>query len=276
MSADRAAAWLDAHVDGFRVESGSLRFPSIKAIGELAHAAERLRRPTWLAHAWHALEEGALLDTIIGEQPRHVLCATLLPVFARAGLVSRELLAKLAQQAERAVLSREEWGYVAPALEALGIPAPAAAIARRSLLAERPLPWILDLAATYQLVHETFYATDWGAAPERLAADSAQYLGHWLPVWTAFYCDAGDTDLVAELVLSAHCAGICAEPAAWRLLAAAQRSDGAVSPPAHRRVDFGATEDARADFAHHQHTTLVAALAWASCRHPSSIVVIER
>ena len=275
-----ACAWMDARLDHLTADPASPRLlPALKAIGELAHAGEILARGggdraalgrRWLDHGWRALDGGALALDVVGRTPRNVLAAALLPAFRRAGFDHPGLAGAIARQLPRALLSDEEWAYLVPILGAVGVappPSAPAAAARASILARRPAPWTLALAASYQLAHEVFYATAWASDPAALAPAAAAYVRRWLPAWLQLYVERANPDLVAELALTARCAGAAVAPAAWTLLAGAQRDDGAVRPPADRRVDLGADDpsDPAADNrARHLHPTLVAIMAWAA------------
>jgi Domain of unknown function (DUF6895) len=275
-----ASAWIDARLAGFTADPASPRLlPALKAIGELAHAGEILARGggeraaigrRWLDHGWRTLGGGALVLDVVGRTPRNVLAAALLPAFHRAGFAHPALAGAIARQLPRALLSDEEWAYLVPILGAVGVappPSAPAAAARASILAGRPAPWTLALAGAYQLAHEVFYATGWAGDPAALAPDAAAYVRRWLPAWLQLHVERADPDLVAELALAARCAGVAVAPAAWALLAGARRDDGAVRPPADRRVDLGAddpSDPAADDRARHLHPTLVAIMAWAA------------
>jgi len=275
-----ACAWIDARLDRFAADPASPRLlPALKAIGELAHAGEILARGAgaraetgrrWLEHGWRAVGGGALIEDVVARAPRNVLAAALVPAFRRAGLDHPPLVGAIARQLPRALLSDEEWAYLVPILGALGVAPPAtapAAAARASILSRRPAPWALPLAGVYQLTHEVFYATAWARDADGLTSAAAAWVRRWLPAWLQLHVEQDDPDLVAELALTARCAGAPVAPAAWALLDAARRDDGAVRPPAGRRVDLGAAEPGDPEdeaFARHHHPTLVAIMAWAA------------
>ncbi len=250
--------------------------PSIKSIAELAHAGEVIARHAdpvlagrgraWIAHGWARLDGGATLAARVTATAHDALLATVLPPFARAGFTCDPLVAQIRTQLERSIFTPAEWALLAPVMRGLGSDVPAigvAAAATASLLVTRPAPWTLALAELYQLVHEVFYATAWRRDPAAIDAASAGYVKRWLPCWLERYGADPDVDLVAELLAAARCTGAATPAGSWSVLAAAQAGDGSVTPPAHRRVDWGADRPEDEAFARRHHPTLVAVIAWA-------------
>ncbi|MGE5184502.1 MAG: DUF6895 family protein [Acidobacteriota bacterium] len=273
---ERACAWLDLHLDRFRVTAGARELPSIKSIAELAHAGEVLARAVdprlaargraWIAHGWAALGAGAAIAARVEATAHDALLATVLPPFVRAGHRCDALLALVRAQIRSSLFSPAEWAYLAPVLRSLDLAVPAAGVAAEataSILATSPAPWTLALPAIYQLAHEVFYATTWGRDPGALPAASAAYVRRWLPCWLEHYESARDLDVAAELLAAAICAGAATPAASWASLAGAQADDGSLPPPAHRRVDWGADHPDDEAFARRHHPTLVAVIAWA-------------
>ncbi|MEU4448091.1 hypothetical protein AB0K14_03765 [Actinosynnema sp. NPDC050801] len=132
---------------------------------------------------------------------------------------------------------------------------------RQTWLGRTPQPWALDWMTAYCLTHTAFHATDWAAAPAELPPDVAEYLGNWLPAWADVWADvwaeAGQWDLLGELLIVGAC---LPEPwcdrAAWEPFAQAQHADGLVPRDADPVAD-----DPWQRFHDHQHTAVVATTA---------------
>ena len=257
----KACTWIDEHLELFHERSTrDLRWPpSLKSIAELGHAAviigargDLARAQRWLERGWHALRLGDAVTDLLEVSAAAV---TLLAPFRMAGFVSEELTTRTVARARAARCTPEEQFYVAAALGER----------RAGLLVSRPAPWSLDLRATYQLTHEVFYRTRWATDPDGLDDHETCWLRAWLPVWIQNEVERDDRDVVAELLIAAHAAGTCGDALAWEVLRRGQRDNGAVVRPANRRTDFGATGNH--DFDEHHHSTLVAIMAWAACRH---------
>jgi hypothetical protein len=84
-----------------------------------------------------------------------------------------------------------------------------------------------------------------------------EYLANWLPVWSAVWAEAGQWDLLGELLIVGAC---LPEPwcdqATWELFAHARHADGFVP-----RDDGPVADELRQRFLDHQHTAVVATVA---------------
>ncbi|MEU4805807.1 hypothetical protein [Actinosynnema sp. NPDC023587] len=131
------------------------------------------------------------------------------------------------------------------------------AMFRQTWLGRTPQPWVLDWYTAYQMTHSVFHITDWGAIPDGLPADVAEYLETWLPVWFDVWAEAGQWDLIGELLIVSACLPEprCVE-AEWELFAKLQHEDGFMPRDADPISD-----DERQRYADHQHTSVVAAVA---------------
>ncbi len=274
---DRACAWVTRHLAVFRfgapeVEVGEPFFAELKAIAELAHAGDVLRRApdgrwhalgdAWLAHAWHAIDQGERIRGLIARDPRLVPAAITFVPFHLAGFACPALVALILAQLARVTMSPLEWALTLPACEILGIPAtaPRRAAGRPASVLDR-LPPVDEVTrdGAYVLAHECFYATRWGHAPPAYGPEVAAWVAAALPVLVARA--AGDADLLAELAVACRVTGVAIAPRAFDDLTAAQTEDGnLVAPPLattqHRRF-------AHPSLPRTYHTTLAAIMAWA-------------
>jgi hypothetical protein len=133
-----------------------------------------------------------------------------------------------------------------------------ALLTERTWLGGTPEPWAIDFFTFYAMTHTVFHLTDWGARPDGLPAHLQHYLHAWLPAWLEVYLEAGEWDLVSELLIVNLC---LTEPdadasRAWEALARAQQPDGLL-PARPQRVPT----DAAKAFHDHYHSTVVAAIA---------------
>ncbi|MDQ3762800.1 MAG: hypothetical protein M3460_14440 [Actinomycetota bacterium] len=133
------------------------------------------------------------------------------------------------------------------------------ALTARTWLGGTPEPWRTDFFTLYSMTHTVFHLTDWSARPEGLPAHLQAYLHAWLPAWLEVYLEAGQWDLVGELLIVDSCLTEPDDyPHAWDALARAQQPDG-LMPNGPQRVPL---EIAKA-FRNHYHPTVVAATAGA-------------
>jgi hypothetical protein len=124
-------------------------------------------------------------------------------------------------------------------------------IARQAVTAEDS--FTPSLANVYQVFHELVPATDLGRLPLQLTRDQKAFVVRALPALLRAARAKGDTDAVAEALISAALVGMRDSPAyrqhiAWLL--SRQRTDGAFE--SHR--DAGRTQAA----AHYRHVMVVA------------------
>lgn len=277
----RALGWLDAARDRFALpaEVCSDRLhpnEDIKPLGEL------------LLMAWLALREGSMGS-------REAQIASALVDFAWAQLRDGEVLYELQrdQPIETYPLETYAWlatsGYRHPRLDQLaahlnrlragrvlevvpnralavfnaerqlGLPprVDPAVLTARTWLGGTPEPWAIDFFTFYCMTHTVFHLTDWGARPDDLPMHLQRYLHAWLPAWVEVYLEAGEWDLVSELLIVDSCLTEPANyPQAWEALAHAQQPDGLL-PTKPGRVP----SDAAKAFRDHYHSTVVAAIA---------------
>ncbi len=212
--------------------------------------------------SWRQLREG---DLLYERQLRHALLTDPLETYvhhARCGF-RHEALEQVLRQCSAAdsmteVLPNRRLA-VANAHRVVGVPRDddLSAMLRQTWLGRTPQPWALDWYTAYYMTHAVFHLTDWGALPGDLPPDVVEYLGNWLPVWFDVWAEAGQWDLLGELLIVGAC---LPEPwcdrAAWELFARAQHADGFLprdSEPVH--------DDPRQRFLDHQHTAVVATIA---------------
>jgi hypothetical protein len=132
-----------------------------------------------------------------------------------------------------------------------------AVLTARTWLGGTPEPWAIDFFTFYAMTHTVFHLTDWGLRPDGLPAHLQSYLLAWLPAWLEVYLEAGEWDLVCELLIVNLCLTQPDDyPHAWEALARAQQPDGLL-PARPQRVP---TDEAKA-FGDHYHSTVVAAIA---------------
>jgi hypothetical protein len=128
---------------------------------------------------------------------------------------------------------------------------------RQTWLGRTPQPWALDWYTAYHMTHAVFHVTDWAGMPEELPTDVVEYLENWLPVWFDVWAEAGQWDLIGELLIVSACLPVprC-DRAEWELFANVQHADGFL-PRDAEPVDT----DPRQRFRDHQHTAVVATIA---------------
>jgi uncharacterized protein DUF6895 len=276
-----ALGWLDAARDRFVLPADI--FPDrlnpnkeMKRLGEMLLAASiALRegslgsRETQIASAlvdfvWAQLRDGELLYELQREQPIETYPLETYASFVRIGYRHPQLDQLVAH------LNRLRAGRVLEVVpnRALAVfnaerqlgPPPRvdpAVLTARTWLGGMPEPWAIDFLTLYGVTHTVFHLTDWGARPDDLPVRLQRYLHAWLPAWLEVYLEAGDWDLVGELLI----VGLClTEPAhsphAWEALAHVQQSDGLLPASAER-----VPTDAGKAFRDHYHPTVVAAVA---------------
>lgn len=210
--------------------------PAFKRLGELAMAAElRERRQTgsgraWLDAAWEMLDRGEALLQWLPQIPALI---ALYPPFARSGFRSPPIAALCRQddfqRGALAMPSRLQFA-LRLALIDCELPAPGD---YRDAMAEEPLVHhppasAVSSADQYAIAHAVFWLTDFGRLPARLDAEHARYCRAALPLLISRALSVGNIDLLAELMLTAHCLGDCAPPSAWRALFQCQAENGLV------------------------------------------------
>ena len=281
--ARRGLAWIAGHHAEFRVplDAGPPRFfLGLKMVAELAQTADVLLQygvgdpavlRSWIERGWRELRGGDLLARAIAAHEDLILLATAYVPFHRHGMASRAVEEVIRERGARAVVAPARRFYLAWALDALGMESP---VPFGEALRASPLGAPRDLAApgweeAYGFTHAVFYATGWGLRRADLPGDIAAHLPQDLPIWLGWCERNGKIDLLAELIMVAHCIGeACAPTSAWRALAAAQDPDGMVSESAGEDAHPLGTDDrARNRVLRNFHPTLVAITAGAMCRH---------
>jgi hypothetical protein len=286
--AENALAWVTAHRVGFELGEDALRSDgrvdgTWKPLGELAQVCATVTRRTDPADPLHA-RAGTLLDfawrqTRGGElfpllqrlepfatYPLEVYAALASAGFRRpdyeeaTAVVARTRGWQLTEQTPTrrlGVLSAERHSGVHRAGQA-------ARVLRRTWLGGLPEPWTFERTAGYALTHVVFHLTDWGRADTALPPDLAGYLAHWLAPWVDTCLEAGMWDLGCELLAVAatlpHPLDDVVPPDAWHRLEAVQDPSGAIREEGHDAGDAEAADPERY-FAHHYHSTLLAAFA---------------
>ncbi|MFC8242833.1 DUF6895 family protein [Streptomyces chartreusis] len=277
----RALEWLWAHRDGFRLEPdvdpeiGFLE--RFKPVGELAlicrvlfregvagsRQADLARR--LLDHTWrHTLDGGRMLARGQRIEPMS-------PIPFEVYLPYKELGYSEPEVERATVLYHRLESWAALELDPtrrLGLAAfqrrfgltprpPEAALVAPTWLARRPEPWTVSGHIAYDVTHTVFHLTDWGAHPEALPPEIADYLATWLPVWIDDWLDLKRWDLLGELLVVDACLPRpTLDERGWEGFAAAQQPDGAM--PAVRSMPEGEPDEL---FDVVYHPTLVAAFA---------------
>lgn len=277
----RALGWLEAAREHFALalDCSCDRLDPVKdfkPVGELALAASIVIRegvtgtreaqlaPALAAFAWAQLREGALLYELARTQPVDTCALEIYACFAEAGYRHRrldELLTHLGRLRAARVLEMIPSRALAVihAERRLGLTPrqDPAVLIERTWLGGTPEPWAVDFSTLYAMTHTVFALTDFGARPDDLPASVQTYLHAWLPAWIEVYLEAGQWDLLAELVTVDLCLTKPASyPPVWDALARAQQPDGLL-PMGPQRVP---TTLAKA-FRGHHHPTLVAVIA---------------
>lgn len=162
------------------------------------------------------------------------------------------------RQARAAELAPARALAVCNAERALGLPTwDRAELTRCCWLGGRPEPWTLTFESAYTVTHTVFHLTDWGLACADLPPDMDEYLRRWLPAWLEVYGEAGQWDLVGELLIADQCLSRPGgHPHIWERLVAAQRPDGLL-PAGPEPLPRDPAAVAR----RHYHPTVVAAIA---------------
>jgi hypothetical protein len=214
--------------------------------------------------AWAQLRDGEVLYELQREQPIETYPLETYVWLARCGY-RHPRLDQLAAQ-----LNRLRAGQVLEVIpnralavfnteRQLGLPprVDPAVLTARTWLGGTPEPWAIDFLTFYGMTHTVFHLTDWGACPDGLPRHLQRYLHAWLPAWLEVYLEAGEWDLVSELLIVALCLSEPDDhPHAWDALARAQLPDGLL-PARPGPVPTNAAKT----FRDHYHPTVVAAVA---------------
>ncbi|SMQ13973.1 hypothetical protein SAMN06272771_0257 [Streptomyces sp. Ag82_O1-12] len=277
-----ALAWASTHRADFALGEDALAADgqvnsSWKPLGELAQVCASVTRHTppadplhtcardLLAFAWRQTGEGELFLLLQRLEPFATYPLEVYAALAAAGFrhpvyeaatatVARTRGWQLTEQEPTrrlGVLKAEERGGVHRDCSG-------EQVLRRTWLGGLPEPWTFERSAGYALTHVVFHLTDWGRAPQGFPSELTAYLADWLPPWLDTCLDARMWDLSCELLaVAASVPGLPddAVPAdAWGRIAAAQDATGALP-------EEGDAGDPEAYFAHHYHSTLMAAFA---------------
>lgn len=274
----RAVGWIDSRLAKFEIHSPQALLASLKAVAELAHAADYLLRSEdprwravggrWLERAWEAIRGGTLVREVIAADPRFVLTSIVFLPFYLCGRRHAGMHAAVAEQIKSVSMGRLEWTLMVPTLDIYGIPYSAAATHEArviSPLANRQEPATMPRDAAYLFAHECLYATRWGHEAPIFDPETAAYVGRALHELVDRFSQVGDADVLAEIILAIHATERgCVDPAIWKILTAAQGEAGNLETPEFMSMV------PRAEHPHMTrtyHSTLVAIMAWASCGH---------
>jgi hypothetical protein len=262
----RARAWVTAHDASFArmPDEPPDSLPFVKRVAELAVIADVLIRVgdpdgrTLLETCWDRLERGAIIARLAPATPP---VATVYVPFWRHGLRNAELETAVVASAS-AVDERPVQLLITCALRACELTAPwdLDALLRDSWLGSFPGTWQVSSREAYIATHIVLFL----APTELLPAAYRTYLRRAIPAWIALFARAGDLDLVAELVMTAHALGDCVDAAEWQFLFAAQEPDGLMP---FRLAWRGQEVPAEARFLANYHSTLVTLAACATCSH---------
>jgi len=262
-------AWIADHRDRFVVattDDDRAEILAVKAAAELGFVARHLASDggpngavgrELLGFAWEQLHGGERMRALIERHPELAVVATGYLQFHLEGHRAPSLDEALRRHAHavpapaRFQVADSLRRMSLPVPDALRDPPPASALTRA-----RP-PWAMTRNDAYDVTHEVFATTDVGREP--LPAGRA-YLRRWMPVWLRWFELADDNDLLAEMIVAGHCAGLgCAPGSAWRALAGALGPDGSVRFSSRAAVTHHSVGD--------YHSTLMALVAATICRH---------
>ncbi|CCH30255.1 hypothetical protein ABZ816_17780 [Actinosynnema sp. NPDC047251] len=228
----------------------------------VAGTAELQAAHELLDFSWNQLRRG---DLLYERQLRHSVITDPLETYshhARCGLrheaLEQTVAVTSAVNSMTEVLPNRRLA-VANAHRVVGVPRDddLPAMFRQTWLGQTPAPWAIDWYTAYQMTHAAFHITDWGARPQDVPPDVAEYLENWLPVWFEVWAEAGQWDLLGELlIVGASLPEPRCDPAEWELFAGLQHADGLV-PRDSEPVD----DDPRERFEANQHTAVVATVA---------------
>jgi hypothetical protein len=277
----RALGWLNAARDHFALPQDISAYrhrpnEDIKRLGELALAVSIAIREgvtgsreaeiarSLAAFTWAELRDGDVLEELQREQPIETYPTETYAWFARIGYrhprldkLATHLSGLRAARVLEVVPNRRLAVFNAERLVGLPHRDHPATLTDRTWLGGTPEPWATDLLTLYAMTHTVFHLTDWAAHPDDLPAQLQTYLRAWLPAWLEVYVEAGQWDLVGELLIVDLClAEPGNHPQAWEALARAQQSDGLL-PAGPERV----SPDVVKAFRDHYHPTVVAAIA---------------
>jgi hypothetical protein len=257
----RACAWVDANLEAFAFDRDrEFRFASLKALAELAHAADVLSTCSgatasrWLDYAWSELEGGQAIAAIIDEDVRFApLAITFLP-FHLAGRTNAALAKQIAEL-DATKLDRRTAMLLAPALRLFGVHSEHA-----GLSIDRPSAFSED--DSYIFAHECLYASAFGRQRPDWTAETVGYVTTTTNVLLERY--AHDADVLAELTFVRHASlTLCVGESAWAALARAQTASGNIVAIEKTNTAFPRVRHRR--LARTYHSTLAAIMAWASC-----------
>ncbi|SDO21378.1 DUF6895 family protein [Actinacidiphila guanduensis] len=279
---DLALSWLDARREMFRLTDEDLAtgrgiVERLKPVGELAINMRVLAREgvagsrqhdcsvRLLDHAWRELLDGGnLLAELQRQEP---LSPVPLEVYAslhelghrHPGLENAIDLARSTRSWRALEMMPSRRLGVLNAERKLGL-VPSGDMAEAlaaTWLGRMPEPWTVQLHIAYDITHTVFHLTDWGAAPDRLPPEIADYLALWLPAWMADWAELQHWDLLGELLVVDACLPRpTLDAGMWELYAAAQSELGAM--PVQGPMPEGSPETV---FDQVHHPTLVAAFA---------------
>ena len=273
-----SCSWIDTHLTEFEIRAG-ISFEgvvtSLKAVAELAHAADFLLRSSqstsvefgkrWMDFAWDQMRQGELIRKLLLKDHRlFPIAATYLP-FHLVGLQNDELGETIAERLPLAVMNDASWSLMIPALLAMKFQIGHELEEKahsRSVLSNKTMAASLSDDDFYILMHECLYATAWGRHPIPHDPEGKGYLASILPELVARSLD--NADLLAEAILVSHLVTpACVEPQAWEALKYAQAETGNVVSPDPVATEFPRIKHPALGRTYH--TTIAAILAWSAC-----------
>lgn len=273
-----ACGWINAHLAAFHVERKRESLAaSIKAVAELAHAADFLLRSAdaeqsalghaWIEQAWAALEQGELLRELVASNPRLLPFGAAFLPFHLCGYRNEALRSTLAAQAQRAHLGPLNWTLVVPVLRLLAIE-PSSQMEDQarlcSVLHNQTSAAAMPPDAVYVLLHECLYASAYGRHAPRGSEQVTAYLRAVLPALVSRFVDLPDSDILAELILVSQVLGLHdVNGRAHQRLVAAQIPDGSVMAiESNTAQPTILPRPVHPGLPRSYHTTLVAIMAW--------------
>jgi hypothetical protein len=271
----RATAWILGAIDQFEIagHQGEEQIGLVKPFSELVLCCHLMRTnlgatpftETVFRWAWSQAEGCAVFRRILAARPDLYQLGLPVYCFRAAGFdVDRTLPVLAAVSRTRAFLryESEQWVRVAAAYayDRLGLRPMSRADFEGTWLLHRPEPWLINTASIYALTHEVFYLTDFGRRIDLCDQQTRAYVNCWGPVWSDYFVERRDFDVLGELLIIADCLGLDWTDRFRQQLLAAQLDDGAFPGPkrAGQQLSSPSDQPARTAFLGCYHTTLVA------------------
>lgn len=235
----RALEWMSAN----GLEIVSLRPTWLRAIKRIAEATMLARyliehdlgaldpafaatAREWFEATWLVMREGEFLAEAVERDATWIALASTYVPFHRRGMRNPRLEHALRARADHVDDSWFVRLATAVAYRQLAIPSPldVDALAREAWCLRIPEYQLGDVGRIYETTHVVIWLTELDALP----AEAATRLGEFTPRWIDHFRSAHNADLVAELVMTLHHLGRCADDDTWTWLLSRQSADGSL------------------------------------------------